>query len=161
MRAIIERTSLTAAGKRREPRPLPRLKKDLEDVVEAKKEASIGNVRLKLRHKKSSTVGGQLGTAHVKVHVQVCHTALITYLLALCTSLVQELYVLDTTQHTHLAWQSQQSTPSDMCPDVCSWLPCSIHPLVLGAVVVSGMIGLLDLQRGLCCAYSELYPFTE
>ncbi|KAK9918872.1 hypothetical protein WJX75_007695 [Coccomyxa subellipsoidea] len=57
-------------GKRREPRPLPRLKKDLEDVVEAKKEASIGNVRLKLRHKKSSSVGGQLGTAHVKVHVQ-------------------------------------------------------------------------------------------
>jgi hypothetical protein len=76
VRAIIEINSLSAVEKRREPRPLPRLKKDLEDVVEAKKEASIGNVRLKLRHKKSSSVGGQLGTAHVKVHVQVRHTAL-------------------------------------------------------------------------------------
>ncbi|EIE18946.1 hypothetical protein COCSUDRAFT_68096 [Coccomyxa subellipsoidea C-169] len=56
-------------GKRREPRPLPRLKKDLEDAMEVKKEASIGNVRLKLRRKRTST-SGQPRVAHLKVHVQ-------------------------------------------------------------------------------------------
>ncbi|BDA49070.1 Peptidyl serine alpha-galactosyltransferase [Coccomyxa sp. Obi] len=54
-------------GKRREPRPLPRLKKDLEEVMEAKKEASIGNVRLKLRHKHAPGTGQ---SKHVKLRIQ-------------------------------------------------------------------------------------------
>ena len=55
------------AGKRREPRPLPRLKKDLEEVMDAKKEASIGNVRLKLRHKQAPGSGQ---SKHVKLRIQ-------------------------------------------------------------------------------------------
>ena len=127
MRAIIEKFPLSAAGKRREPRPLPRLKKDLEDVVEAKKEASIGNVRLKLRHKKSSTAGGQLGTAHVKVHVQVRHTALINVpacLVYLFGSGV--VCVGHNAAHTSSIAVSAEYSLKYVCPDVCSWLPCSV-----------------------------------
>lgn len=64
----------TGARMRREERPLPRLKKDLEDVMEAKREASIGNVRLKLSRRRSgdgdgTAAGGK--PAHIKLRISV------------------------------------------------------------------------------------------
>ena len=64
---------------KRQPRPVPRLQADLAETLSKKAESSIGNVRVKLRHKKQAVAAAGTGEAaggagagqHITLHVQV------------------------------------------------------------------------------------------
>lgn len=69
------------AGVQRRERPLPRLQQDLQDVLEGKRENTVGHVRLKLRGKASAAArhtsssskgsGKHANSKRVRVHLKV------------------------------------------------------------------------------------------